>query len=234
MKQSRRLRTLVLVLGTWALLAYLVAPWLWERYFRDRAAVADAPRITTTSDGHPGDPLNIALVGSEAAVALALHAAGWFPANPITFATSIRIVVDAVLRRPDDDAPVSDLYLFGRKQDLAFEKPAGEGPRQRHHVRFWRSPKNEAGGPMWLGAATFDASVGLSHTTGEVTHHIGPDVDAERDLIANDLAKADWAASTRNVPGFHSQHEGRNGGGDAWRTDGGLVIVVLGAAKEMR
>jgi hypothetical protein len=84
---------------------------------------------------------------------------------------------------------------------------------------------------MWLGAATFDASVGLSHTTGEVTHHIGPDVDAERDLIAGDLAKADWSASTRNVPDFHAEHEGRNGGGDPWRTDGRLVIVVLGAAK---
>ena len=87
---------------------------------------------------------------------------------------------------------------------------------------------------MWVGAATFDASVGLSHTTGEVTHHIGPDVDAERDLIADDLAKVDWSASTRDVPGFHTEHEDRNGGGDPWRTDGGLVIVVLGAYSDGR
>src|SRR5271168_2343313 len=47
---------------------------------------------------------------------------------------SARIVADSVLRRPDDDAPVSNLFLFGRKQDLAFEQPVGGGPRRRHHL----------------------------------------------------------------------------------------------------
>ena len=35
-----------------------------------------------------------------------MHAAGWYPADPITFATSVRIVVDSVVRKPDDEAPV--------------------------------------------------------------------------------------------------------------------------------
>src|SRR5208282_6630706 len=96
-------------------------------------------------------------------------AAGWYPADAITFRSSVRIAVDSVFRRPDDDAPVSNLYLFGRKQDLAFEQPLGNSPRQRHHVRFWRSDKLDEDRPLWFGAATFDESVGLSHTTGEVT-----------------------------------------------------------------
>ena len=228
MRVSRRVRIAFYVIGVWAVAAYLVAPWVWERYFRGHHGdVADAPRITVTSDGHPGDPLNIALVGSEADVATAMHAGGWFPADPVTFDTSARIVVDSLLRRPDTDAPVSNLFLFGRKQDLAFEKPVGDSPRQRHHVRFWHSQANENGRPVWLGAATFDESVGLSHTTGEVTHHIGPDVDAERDLIAADLAAAHLAASSRDIADFHVEHEGRNGGGDPWRTDGRLRVVVL-------
>jgi hypothetical protein len=41
-----------------------------------------------------------------------------------------------VFKRPDDEAPVSTLYLFGRKEDLAFEKPVGGSPKERHHVRF--------------------------------------------------------------------------------------------------
>ena len=142
-------------------------------------------RITHTADGHPGDPLNIAMVATEEELIRAMVAIGWYPANSITFESSLRIVVDSVLRRPDDEAPVSSLYLFGRKQDLAFEQPVGNSPRQRHHVRFWRSAEKEDDRPLWFGAATFDRSVGLSHTTGEVTHHIGPDVDAERDRIAN-------------------------------------------------
>lgn len=55
-----------------------------------------------------------------------------------TMASSVRIAADTVLHRPDDDAPVSNLFLFGRKQDLAFEQPIAGGPGKRHHERFWR------------------------------------------------------------------------------------------------
>ncbi len=76
--------------------------------------------------------------------------------------------------------PVSNLFLFGRKADLAFEKPLGDSPRERHHVRFWRTEKTHAGRPAWIGSAAFDIGVELSRTTGQVTHHISPDSDAER------------------------------------------------------
>ena len=202
MLENRRVRILIGILAVWGAVAYLVAPWLWERYFRDHSAIEDHPRITTTSDGHAGDPLNIDLVGSEEQVVLAMKGAGWFPADPITLATSLRIAVDSVLGHPDKEAPVSNLFLFGRKQDLAFELPVGDSPRQRHHVRYWKSPSEEGGRPLWLGSATFDVSVGFSYTTGEVTHHIGPDVDAERDRIASELAAADWVLATRKSRQF--------------------------------
>jgi hypothetical protein len=163
------------------LAAYVVLPLAWKRETARHSALLDAPRITHTVDGIPGDPVNLALLGSEAEVVRGMHAAKWFPADPITLASSLRIAVDSVLRRPDDDAPVSTLELFGRKQDLAFEQPVGDSPRQRHHVRFWRWDRLEQGRQVWFGAATYDESVGLSHTTGQITHHIGPDVDAERD-----------------------------------------------------
>ena len=139
----------------------------------------------------------------------------------------MRIVADSVLSRPDDDAPVSDLYLFGRKQDLAFERPIGDNPRKRHHVRFWRWDKLEDGRPVWFGSATLDERVGLSYTTGQVTHHIGPDVDAERALVASTLSAAGYVLEEEWVNGFHKQLEGRNGGGDRWQTDGRLEVVVL-------
>jgi hypothetical protein len=85
-----------------------------------------------------------------------MRTAGWFPADPITLASSVRIAADTVLHKSDDDAPVSNLFLFGRKQDLAFEQPVGGGPRQRHHVRFWLWDELYEGRPGWFGAATFD------------------------------------------------------------------------------
>jgi len=225
--KNKRGHWLVIILAAWAVAAYLVAPWLWKKYFQEHPQFADAPRITHTADEHPGDPLNIGLVGEEPDLIRAMTAAAWFPADPITLETSIRIAVDSVFRKPDNDAPVSDLFLFGRKQDLAFEQPVGDSPRQRHHVRFWRWDKLVHGRPAWIGSATFDEHVGLSYTTAQITHHIGPDVDAERDRIMSELKKAGWAQESLYVAGFQKPPEGRNGGGDPWHTDGRLGVVLL-------
>lgn len=215
------------LLAGWAAVAYLVAPGLWEWHYGASGRLAEADRVTTVADGHPGDPVNIALVGDEAQVIRAMTAAGWHPADPITLESSLRIAVDSVLRRPDDDAPVSNLYLFGRRQDLAFEQPVPGGPRHRHHVRFWKWDRPYEGRALWFGAATYDERAGLSYTTGQVTHHIAPEVDAERDLIVAELRARGLAQAVQWKRDFHAQREGRNGGGDPWRTDGRLAIVLL-------
>jgi len=225
--RGRRLRVLFWVLAAWGVAAYLIAPRLLEFYFHRHPEFSAVAHVTETSVGHPGDPLNIALIGHDSQVVRAMSAGGWFPADPITLRTSLRIAADSVLRRPDDEAPVSDLYLFGRKQDLAFEQPVGGSPRKRHHVRFWRWDKLQNGQPVWFGAATFDERVGLSYTTGQITHHIGPDVDAERDRIAADLSQARCVQDTNWIDRFHKVLEGRNGGGDRWRTDGKLAVISL-------
>jgi hypothetical protein len=209
------------------LAAYVVLPLAWKRETARHPALFDAPHLTHTVDGIPGDPVNVALLGSEADVIRGMTAAKWFPADPITLRSSLRIAVDSVFRRPDDDAPVSTLELFGRKQNLAFEQPVGDNPRQRHHVRFWHWDRLEKGREVWFGAATYDESVGLSDTTGQITHHIGPDVDAERDRIMSELKQAGLASEVYWMAGFHKELQGKNGGGDPWRTDGRLGVVVL-------
>jgi len=208
------------------LVAYLILPRLWKHYETRHAVFDDSPRVTQTASDIPGDPLNIALVGSEEDLIRAMTAAKWDPADPLTFRSSVRIVVDTVLRKPDDQAPVSNLYLFGRKEDLAFEKPVGNSPKQRHHVRFWKMAKMYDDRPAWIGSAAYDIGVELSRTTGQVTHHISPEIDAERDLLVADLRKA-IPAQVEWLDGFHAQLQGKNGGGDPWRTDGRLAIVVL-------
>jgi hypothetical protein len=171
--------------------------------------------------------VNLAIIGAESELVQTMTAAKWYPADPITLRTSIRIAVDSVLRHPDDKAPVSDLFLFGRKQDLAFEQPVGDSPRQRHHVRFWLWDRQEDGRTVWFGAATFDERVGLSHTSGQITHHIGPDVDAERDRIMREIEPAGWAQDVYYRDGFRKDLQGKNGGGDPWHTDGRLGVAVL-------
>jgi hypothetical protein len=131
-------------------LAYVIAPALW-RHYEHHPEMAAAPKTTTTAAGLPGDPLNIGLVGTPEDVVRALLTAGWFPADPISIRTSLEIVESVLLRRPDPSAPVSTLYLWGRRQDLAFEQCVGASARQRHHMRLWRADRLARGKrPLWL------------------------------------------------------------------------------------
>jgi hypothetical protein len=190
-------------------------------------ALDDAPRVTRTMTGLHGDPVNVGLIGTKEQLVAAMLAAGWQPADPITFKSSAKLVKSVVLRRPDDTAPVSNLYLWKRKEDLAFEQEVGKGASRRHHVRFWQSTKQVDGRPLWLGAATFDTKVGFSHKTGMPTHHIDANIDADRDKLSRDLTAAGRLLSTHAVEGFQRKHDGHNGGGDPYRTDRKLLLGVL-------
>jgi hypothetical protein len=209
--------------------AYLVLPALWSHYEHE-PGLRGRPMVTRTADDIPGDPLNVGLVGTQEEVILALRAAGWYAADAVTLGTSIAIASSVLFDRPYRNAPVSPLFYDGRRQDLAFEKPVGESADRRHHVRFWRVlERNAAGRPLWLGAATFDRGVGVSHDTGEITHHIAPDIDADRDLLIADLAAAGMLTETYQVSGVGPTLFGRNGGGDRYFTDGEITIGVVSA-----
>ncbi len=228
---SRRRRSLLFVFALLLLYgaaAYLVMPWDWARYMRRHPSLEDVPGITHTAAGIPGDPLNVALIGTETDVKKIMLAGRWYPADPLTLRSCLEIAADTVLTRPYDDAPVSNLYLWGHKENLAFEQPVGGNPRKRHHVRFWRSEKMDPDGrPVWVGSATYDERVGFSRTTGQVTHHIAADVDAERDHLFSTLEQTGDFSDVYAVDDFHKTREGRNGGGDRWYTDGRLFVGVI-------
>lgn len=192
-RRSRRKQLVTLIaslLVMWLATAYLVMPALWKGYAHRHPSLEDIPRITYTGSDIPGDPLNVALLGTETELKKLMLAAKWYPADPLTLRSCLLIAEDTVIKRSYDDAPVSNLYLFGRKQDLAFEQPVGDNPRQRHHVRFWRTDKVDPDGrPVWIGGAIYDRKVGLSHTTGQITHHTAADIDAERDKLFDDFNK---------------------------------------------
>jgi hypothetical protein len=209
--------------------AYITMPGWWRWYGRRHSALVDLPDITHTGSHIPGDPVNVALIGTETELKKLMLAAQWFPADALTLRSCLLIAKDTVLKRSYDAAPVSNLYLWGRKQDLAFEQPVGNNPRHRHHVRFWRSDKQEDGRPIWIGAAIYDEKVGLSHTTGQITHHTARDIDTEREKLFRDLRQTGVLSEFVIVPEFHKVRNGRNGGGDPWETDGSLYAGVIKA-----
>lgn len=218
---------LVPVVLVYGLIAYLLLPSLW-RHYEYQKKLATVPMVTVTSQGIPGDPLNIGMVGSRQDILCAMRAAGWYAADPVTWRSSLEISGSVLFDQPYPTAPVSPLLYEGRREDLAFEKPAGKSADRRHHIRLWMVLQDgDEHRPVWLGAATFDRGVGFSHYTGAVTHHIGPDIDAERLLVENALQAAGMIEARYKVAGIGPTLRGRNGGGDPYYTDGEVWMLRL-------
>jgi len=217
----------LMLLSLYGLIAYMLLPILWTHYEHQKG-LAGLPMVTRTAQGIPGDPINVGLIGSRDDIACAMKQAGWSPAVPISIRSSIGIAGSVIFRRPYREAPVSNLYYLGRREDLAFEKQVGGSADQRHHVRFWRVLERGAENrPVWLGDAAFDRDVGISHYTGAVTHHIAPDIDAERATLATDLEAAGMVMAKYQVTGVGPTLAGRNGGGDPYYTDGEVWVLRL-------
>jgi LssY C-terminus len=95
------------------------------------------PRYTLTGDGLPGDPVNLALIGTFQQLRSAFAATGWTEADRLGVASSCRMVRAFLFNSPYPTAPFSTLFLFGRGQDIGFQKAIDNSPRKRHHARFW-------------------------------------------------------------------------------------------------
>ncbi|HEV7811583.1 MAG TPA: LssY C-terminal domain-containing protein [Leifsonia sp.] len=216
----------------WVLLAYLVLPRLHRiltsiyvpDYFMGRAR---------TSDGLLGDPINLAVLGTEAQLDEAMRKADWTRADEITLASSWRIISSTLRRRSYDEAPVSPLFLFGHQQDVGYQQEVKGNPAKRHHVRFWRCPEGWLlpGGHRadWMAAGTFDRAVGFSLFTLQVTHKIDANTDIERDHIVSTLQDARVGVSVDVIKDFSSGYHSRNGGGDSIETDGDLPMIDVRA-----
>jgi hypothetical protein len=225
---------LLLLVPFWLLVAYLALPRLHRvltylyvpGYFIGR---------TRTSAGLLGDPVNLALLGTEAQVHAAMGSAGWTRADEVTLRSSVRITTATLSGKPYPEAPVSPLYVFDRRQDFAYQQDVPGRSSQRHHVRFWRCPQGWRlpGGYAvdWLAAGTFDRSVGLSLMTFQVTHRIALHIDVERDHIVRSLTATNPEAAVERIRHFSTGYHARNGGGDMMITDGDLPVVDLRALE---
>jgi LssY C-terminus len=193
---------------TYVIAAYVVLP----RAVRMSLKVLQrkrVPRYSITGDGLPGDPVNLVLKGTRAQLDAAFAAAGWSQADPLTLASSWRMVHAFLLNRPYPTAPFSTLFLFGRAQDIGFQKAIDMSPRKRHHVRFWAlslerndEPLNNPafwlnadrppiGTPaLWVGAGTRDTGLSFTKFTFQFTHATADDVNAERDFIISELNRS--------------------------------------------
>ena len=206
----------VLALGlTYGIAAYIILP----RAVRMGLKVLQrksVPQFTITGDGLPGDPVNLVLMGTLQQLRDAFAAAGWSEADRLGLASSWGMIRAFVFNSPYPTAPFSTLYLFGRGQDIGFQKAIDDSPRKRHHIRFWSLSLEHAEGTvgtasfwmntdrppdharvLWVGAGTRDTGFSLTQLTFQVTHATDSDTNAERDHIVAELSKHRVIGETR-------------------------------------
>ncbi len=203
------------------------------------------PRYAMTGDGLPGDPVNLALIGNLGQLRGAFAQAGWLEADRLCLTSSWRMVQAFVFNRPYPTAPFSTLYLFGRGQDIGFQKAIGNSPRKRHHVRFWAisaALAKETGGTagfwhdtgrppgdelvLWVGAGTKDTGFSLTRLTFQITHATDADTNAERDYIVSELTKHQVIGSTTS---YHPGDELAMARVNRYVTDGEVLVASLTA-----
>ncbi len=196
-----------------------------------RAALEALPCCATNKDGSKkGDPLNLVVVGGLEDAFPALVRRGWRPTEQTWSGSILRMASSFFSGERYAYAPVSNLYLFGRSQDLALQK-ARDSIHQRNHLRLWLSPMLYHGKQVWVGQISRDIGSRLTiHTPTLTTHKIDPDVDEARAALIEDMAYSQSLAKLGLVGGVGaaaSSAPRQNLTTDPYYTDGRRSVLVF-------
>lgn len=195
-------------------------------------ALEEMPRaVKTSKDGdEEGDPLNLVLLGDFEDIVAAFTLAGWDETHALYTGTAFKTVWSFIWGKTYRYAPISPLYVFGRAQDVSFQK-SRKTIHERNHMRFWLTNIRHQGYPVWLGQISRDIGIKYTFKTGGIsTHKIDPDVDKDRGYVFSDLLRNQAVSAIGFVRGVDEApfDEPRyNGGGDPYFTDGLRAVMLL-------
>jgi LssY C-terminus len=186
------------------------------------------PRRVNDQFNNQGDMVNFVLVGSEQQVKDALDAAGWRIADTDNKEAVLKAVLDTYQKKDYLQMPMSQLYLFGRKQDYGYElAQAYSVVASRHHFRIWKAPITWNGQTVWAGAGTHDIGFEKDQRNGSVTHKIDPAVDGERDNIGQTLQTSAKVKSLYYYLPPDPVEGTKNATGGGYHSDGRILVVLL-------
>ena len=196
---------------------------------RLRAELEKLPCCTTNKSGsRNGDPLNLVFIGDVADLLTALIGGGWDVTEAMSSGSIWRTARSFLFGKRYRHSPVSSLYVFGRRQEAAFQK-ARETIHERNHLRVWLTPLRFKDLPVWVGQISRDIGVKFTLKTGFLTTHvIDPDVDNDRYYLMQNLMDAKALTRFGYVKGVGARSlddPGYNLGGDPYFTDGLRAVL---------
>ena len=196
-----------------------------------RRVLEELPCCTTNADGGEyGDPLNLVLIGDTNDIVPALVRRGWH-ATEVIWSEAIKRTIRSFLQGERYRySPISPLYVYGRKQDIGWQKARGT-INERNHMRFWLSPIRFRGQKVWVGQISRDIGVKFTLKSPTIsTHVIDPDVDEARRYFVEDMVYSQALAShgyVKGVGGIAREEPRMNLVGDPFYTDGFRVVLFF-------
>lgn len=187
--------------------------------------IQQLPQRVLNGEGRKGDMLNLILMAKEDDLQRAFAHAGWLRAER----SKPRIIWHLLWQRNHyTKLPMGKLYVFGRPQEYSFTLPDPKSiVARRHHLRIWKTDRVVNGIPLWVAAATHDVAIQFVKHKFRLLHRIDPNVDAERDFIAKDLAETRQVAGEEYVrcatPVFNAQTTT----GQAYYSDSRMLLLEL-------
>ncbi len=186
------------------------------------------PLYSETLTGQTMEPIGFIYIGSGQQIEQLFLSHGWYKADPSTLGNTLKALAVGFQGNQYLNAPVTPSYLNAKPEDLAFQKPTDLNTlRQRHHTRLWRTDfRLPSGQEIWVATASYDEGIEFAGPAKLPTHHIDPNIDAERDYIIHSLG-------LKNVSFLRvvSPQIGKNASGDAFFTDGNAVVISLEKSK---
>ena len=184
--------------------------------------------VSDASNKDKGDPLNLVFIGDINDMFYAFMRAGWDQTETIYASSLIKTAASAMSGDRYRYSPVSDLYVFGRPQDVALQR-ARKSIHERNHLRVWLTPLRLEKKPVWIGQISRDIGVHFTWRT-ITTHKIDPDVDETREYLAEDMAYAGGLQKIGYVNGVGAAPYERPRGnltGDPYFTDGQRSVMWI-------
>jgi hypothetical protein len=182
--------------------------------------------VKNKSGENNGDPLNLLVIGDPLDIYTAFIRAGWDETEAIDKSSMWKTFKSFVSGGEYRYSPISSLYVFGRPQDVAFQK-ARENIHERNHLRLWMTRGRYQGYPIWIGQISRDIGVRFTRKT-ITTHKIDPNVDEAREFLLENLAYAQALKKVGYLKGVGEvpmdQPEG-NLTGDPWFSDGYRLVL---------
>jgi hypothetical protein len=193
-----------------------------------KSLLSKIPRRVSDGSNHPGDMVNVLIVGTQDQVIQVFTAAGWVQVDTSISSTVINAILESLDKKNYLTMPMSTLYLFNRPQDYGFAH--AEPVRvamSRNHLRLWKSPYEVDGRPLWCVAATHDIGFERDQRNNGVTHQIDSAIDGEREYVNGTLSGTGLVALRDHITPPSPLTSAKTATGGAFHSDGRILVLVL-------